>query len=122
MSRQDAGATKPAFLEKLEGVICLIELERLDLRPNGDVGRELQEIDDILSSAVGHTLNGPLLVDQRVVKLWDRAHGDPGEGYGAPFCEDPERFEDQPSDGREYDRAVESARRVVFRPARPVGP
>ncbi len=110
MSRQDTAATELAFLEELEGVICLIERERLDLCSDRDVGRELQEIEDILSGAVRHAPNRPLLVEQAVVKLRDRAHGDPGEGYGASFCEDPERLQDQPADRREYDRAVEAVR------------
>ncbi len=61
------------------------------------------------------------MVEQRVVKLRDRAHGDPGEGYGTPFCEDPERLQDQPADRCEYHRAVELARGTVFCPTRPVG-
>jgi hypothetical protein len=105
----------------VKGVICLIERERLDLRSNREVCRQLQQVEDILSRAVGDAHDGPFLVEQAVVKLRDRSHGDAGESDGSAFPEDPERLKDQPSDGREDDRAVEPTWGIVFCAACPAG-
>src|SRR3990172_5404521 len=108
---EDGGATELTFLKEVKGVIRLFEREHLDLCSNRDVGRELQEIEDILSGAVGDAQQSPLLVEERIVDFRDRGHGDSGDRDSAALPEDPERLKDQPTNRREDDRAVEPARR-----------
>ena len=118
---QDPGRAELALFEKLKGAIRLFERESLDLCSNRDVGRESQEVYDVLSGAVGDASDSPLLIEQGVVKLRDRAHGDPGDSYRAAFPQDPERLRDQTSSGREDDRAIEPAWGIVLGAAGPVG-
>ena len=102
-------------------MVCLFERKGFDLRSNRDFSRKLEELDDILSRAIRHTEHRSLRVDQGVVELGNRAHGDAGERDGSSFCEHPERLRDQPSGGREDDRAVKSGWGIIFCPASPVG-
>src|SRR3990172_2744769 len=108
---QDTGATESTFFKEVKGAVRLVERKGLHLRANRDVGREPQEVEGILSGAVGDAQQSPLLVEERIVDFRDRGHGDSGDRDSAALPEDPERLKDQPTNRREDDRAVEPARR-----------
>lgn len=118
---QDRGAIEAALPEEMEGAVRFVKREGVGLCSNGDVGRELQEIDDVLSGAIRHAADRPLLVKQRIGELRDRSHRDPGNRHSPPLPKHSKRLQDQPTDRREDDRAVETARRVIFCLANPTG-
>ena len=55
-------------------LVRLIEGKELHFRVDGDFSSQAQEFAAVLSSIVGHALDGPLLVEQRVLEARDRAH------------------------------------------------
>jgi hypothetical protein len=54
---------------------------------NWDVGSHFQKFPGVLPGAVGHTAYDPFMVEQRVIKLRNGAHGDSGQRQRAAAWE-----------------------------------
>ena len=110
----DAGAVGGFVFDGLQGVVGAVEGEDLDLRVNGDLGGDFEEVESVLAGHVGDAADLALAPEELVVVEGGHLVEVNGvDGDDTAFAEAGERADDDGAAGREGDGSIEFDGRLV---------
>ena len=116
---QDGGTLDFALLQRLQGAVCLLKFEDFDICSQASLYSKRKELAAIVAGTVGNTTDHTFPVEQGVIHLRDRAHGNSGERQGAAFPQAAESYRNKRACGGENDGGVKLARRHFLACANP---
>src|SRR6266446_4488734 len=116
---QHARPTDFTLFQFLQRLIRVGEIENLDLSPQRNFARKLQEFATILSCSIGDAANDLLVIEQFIIQRGNLRHSDSSERKRPALAQHTQRFTHQASRRREDDRRMQRFGRSVFSATRP---